>query len=109
MVDPPPVNPSVPHPNLDGSVYEDIGLVIDTESAVIESSRSTIKERSARYEEKVPANLKEGKAVPKNKPAGISNYNLYKCSGCGKMVMGFDMENHVQTLHLGDEQRFVRL
>jgi hypothetical protein len=45
----------------------------------------------------------------KDKPASTSDYSLYKCQGCGQMVSGFDMENHVRILHGGEDQEFVRL
>ena len=31
----------------------------------------------------------------------FSEFELYKCSACGKTVMGFDRENHVREVHKG--------
>ena len=47
--------------------------------------------------------------VRDKKSAGASDYSLYKCQGCGQMVMGFDRESHVERLHGGESQGFVRL
>jgi hypothetical protein len=31
----------------------------------------------------------------------LTDFGLYKCEVCGKMVMGFDRENHVREEHRG--------
>jgi hypothetical protein len=109
MADPPPAHPSLAHPNRDGSVYKGPGLVIDTEPIGLERPRPTVKEQPTGYERKAREKTKEEKPAAKEKPTEISDYGLYKCSGCGQMVLGFDKENHVQLLHGGEEQEFVRL
>jgi hypothetical protein len=40
---------------------------------------------------------------------GDLGYSLYKCSGCGQMVLGFGKEEHVNTVHGGKSQEFVGL
>ena len=42
--------------------------------------------------------------VKKTEPSGqlpLMDYGLYKCLACGKMVLGFDRENHVRQVHQG--------
>ncbi|RCK72740.1 MAG: putative restriction /modification enzyme [Anaerolineae bacterium] len=49
--------------------------------------------------------------TPANEPQTmLSDFGLYKCGTCGKMVMGFDRENHVRERHgeLQVEWRKVR-
>ncbi len=57
-----------------------------------------------------PAQEKKPRAV-KEKPAkemkaaaeqpSFTDFGLYQCEGCGKMVMGFDRENHAREEHKG--------
>jgi hypothetical protein len=49
-----------------------------------------------------PAPKKEPKAVEEN-PAQpmLSDFGLYKCGTCGKMVMGYEKENHEKDVHKG--------
>jgi hypothetical protein len=43
------------------------------------------------------------KEVPADDPAQpmLSDFGLYKCEKCGKMVMGYGKENHVKNVHAG--------
>ena len=34
---------------------------------------------------------------------------MYKCQGCGQMVLGFDREKNVNAVHGGKSQEFGRL
>lgn len=38
-----------------------------------------------------------------------SNYGLYKCQVCGKMVLGFEMANHVKDIHSGKDVEWMKL
>ena len=42
-----------------------------------------------------------------NQPA--TDWKLYKCQGCGQMVMGFDREKHVNAVHGDEGQDFKKL
>jgi hypothetical protein len=56
---------------------------------------------AAPAKEKAPRAVKEKSVeVPLQEPLG-SDFGLYKCEACGKMVMGFDRENHVREVHKG--------
>lgn len=57
---------------------------------------------------------------PKNEPAApeaqpmasqatLTDFGLYKCEACGKMVMGFDRENHVQEAHRGKSVEWKKM
>jgi hypothetical protein len=96
MTDPPPADPRVSHPNRDGSVYEGPGLVIDTGQLVESREPRAVKEEQAEYE--IPA--EEEKVVD------TSDYGLYKCQGCGTMVMGFAKDEHLKDVHGGESQGF---
>jgi hypothetical protein len=37
---------------------------------------------------------------PVAQPA-LTDFELYKCAVCGKMVMGYDRENHAHEVHPG--------
>jgi hypothetical protein len=39
----------------------------------------------------------------------LSDFGLYKCLGCGKMVMGYERENHVREGHEGKEVEWRRV
>ena len=58
---------------------------------VKEKSLGTTTSRAVK-ERPVEATLQE--------PLG-SDFGLYKCEACGKMVMGFDREGHVKQKHAG--------
>ncbi len=40
---------------------------------------------------------------------GFSDFGLYKCQVCGKMVMGFDREAHVKEAHVGKRVEWKKL
>jgi hypothetical protein len=55
-----------------------------------------------------PAATQAQPSIPAKKevdpPAGqptLSDFGLYKCESCGKMVMGFEKENHERGMHRG--------
>jgi hypothetical protein len=103
MTDPPPADPSVAHPMRDGSVYEGEGLVISEQYSVISGQSAEVREEKTAYE----ADGEE--PAPEEKSAEVSDYSLYKCQGCGQMVLGFDREKHVEDVHGGESQGFGRL
>ena len=39
----------------------------------------------------------------------LSDFGLYKCETCEKMVMGFDRENHAQEAHKGKGGEWVKV
>ena len=50
---------------------------------------------------------KEGVERPLQEPFG-SDFGLYKCEACGKMVMGYDRENHAREAHKGKGANWVK-
>jgi len=46
--------------------------------------------------------------APLQEPLG-SDFGLYKCEACGKMVMGFDRENHAREAHKGKGVEWVKV
>jgi len=48
----------------------------------------------------------EADAAPAQMP--LTDYGLYKCLSCGKMVLGFDRENHSREVHQGEEQKYEK-
>jgi hypothetical protein len=39
----------------------------------------------------------------------LSDFGLYKCEACGKMVMGFEKEQHAKEVHKGKEAGYKKL
>ena len=112
MVDPPPAHPSLAHPNRDGSVYEGPGLVLTEEPVAVAKprpSKPAEDEKPTAIKEPSPAPPKEKKPTTEKKFTEPTDYGLYKCSGCGQMVMGFDKENHTQLMHGGEELGYRKL
>lgn len=50
----------------------------------------------------------EVRLVPES-PVAPSDYGLYKCLGCGKMVVGYDKENHIREKHRGQDPGWKKL
>ena len=73
--------------------------MIDAEQLAESSEPREVKEEQAEYE----APAQEEKTVD------TSDYGLYKCQGCGTMVMGFAKDEHVKNVHGGESQGFGRL
>lgn len=42
-------------------------------------------------------------------PPLMSDFGLYKCEACGKMVMGFDRESHIHKAHKGKKVEWKRM
>ena len=112
MVDPPPAHPSVAHPNRDGSVYEGPGFVPMVEPAGksdTSKAQSAVKEPPAKFEETSQDGLKVEETTTEDMSTQSSDYSLYRCKGCGQMVIGFDQESHLRTVHGGEDPGFGRL
>jgi hypothetical protein len=60
----------------------------------------TTGERRAAPGQVPTANRAEPKAGPQ---MSFTDYTLYKCEACGKMVMGYDRLNHARDAHKGKE------
>ena len=59
--------------------------------------------------EKAPRAVKERLVeAPLQEPLG-SDFGLYKCEACGKMVMGFEKETHSQEKHAGKQVAWQKL
>ncbi len=56
------------------------------------------------------------KKTPAEKPAAqapelqpmLSDFGLYKCGGCGKLVVGYDREDHVKKFHEGKKVEWTK-
>ncbi len=42
-------------------------------------------------------------------PPSLTDFGLYKCEVCGKMVMGFDRESHLRVAHQGKKIAWKRV
>ncbi len=42
-------------------------------------------------------------------PPSLTDFGLYKCEVCGKMVMGFDQETHIRAAHQGKTVTWKRV
>ncbi|GAP13247.1 type I restriction-modification system methyltransferase subunit [Longilinea arvoryzae] len=72
-------------------------------SVPVEVSTSPKTESKAVQVKPVVEQAKE-KSMPEPAPESqpmLSNFGLYKCGVCGKMVMGYDRENHQKETHSG--------
>ena len=60
-------------------------------------------------QEQAPKPAEEEPVQPEAQPT-LTDFGLYKCEACGKMVLGFDKENHEREKHSGKsvEWRKVR-
>jgi len=112
MVDPPPADPSVAHPMRDGSMYEGPGIVPVVEPIEQQKSqtRQILKEvQPTAIKETIPSKPTKDGSLPIVNSIPTSDYSLFRCNGCGQMVIGFDKENHVQTLHRGKDPGIVKI
>jgi hypothetical protein len=80
-------------------VYEGPGLVIDAKQLAESSEPREVKEEQVEYEV----------AAQEEKAVDTSDYGLYKCQGCGTMVMGFAKDEHIESVHGGESQGFEGL
>lgn len=39
----------------------------------------------------------------------LSDFGLYKCQACGKMVIGYEKEQHVKEVHKGKDVGYEKL
>ena len=116
MTDPSPADPRLSHPNRDGTPYTGPGLVMEAEDGLKSlptSSSPTVSEEFTPVP--APNTTDHEKEEQLDNPshtgnlAPSTNFSLYKCNGCGQMVMGFDKENHINKMHGGDEPELVKL
>ncbi len=66
-----------------------------------------VKEKPARAVKEKP--VQETPGQPTAMQASFSDFGLYKCGACGKMVMGFDRENHAREAHKGKGVEWVKV
>jgi hypothetical protein len=64
--------------------------------------------------EETSASVAAPKAAPKpvqENPAQpmLSDFRLYKCLQCGKMVMGYEKEKHVKDVHGGKSVEWKKI
>jgi hypothetical protein len=74
-----------------------------------QSSESNARVKEEKQEERnaLVATPKPGEENPAK--TMLSDFGLYKCGECGKMVMGFEKENHVQDAHGGKSVEWRRI
>ncbi len=88
------------------------GYQVSGEKAVVSEQSSVTSEKPSAPVAK-PENrstVKPENVTPKN-PAQpmLSDFGLYKCVQCGKMVMGYEKDNHVREVHKGVQVEWTRL
>jgi hypothetical protein len=90
----------VPTAALDQPIEPEVQLVPDKPAAI---KASTVPSPRARKKPAVP------EAQPMASQATLTDFGLYKCEVCGKMVLGFDCENHVQEAHRGKSVEWKKI
>jgi len=80
------------------------------EKPVVSKQPAPVKEVYAPQAKEKPARAVKEKAVQETpgQPT-FSDFGLYKCGACGKMVMGFDRENHAREAHKGKGVEWVKV
>lgn len=53
--------------------------------------------------------VKEPSDEEKSTQPSFTDFGLYKCGACGKMVMGFDRENHANEVHKGKGVEWMKV
>ena len=56
-----------------------------------------------------PAPPQANHALPAQPGEADNAYSLFRCAACGKRVLGFDRENHVQQVHPGKTVKFEKI
>jgi len=104
--------------NPDGYPSQDSAVTTKQETIIVAQPRS--ESRPAAVQTQLPASAKPNSPVtPPAKvvkeidpPAGqptFTDFGLYKCEVCGKMVMGFEKENHQSEVHRGQEVKWRKI
>ena len=73
-------------------------VISETPAPVQGENRSTVKPENRKTE------APENPAQPM-----LSDFGLYKCVQCGKMVMGYEKEKHQSEVHKGAAVEYQRL
>ena len=96
--------------NPDG--YQQHGTAVPLKQETISVAQPRPERRPAAVQTQLPASAKPNSPVtppakvlkeidpPTDQPT-LSDFGLYKCEVCGKMVMGFEKANHEQEIHGG--------
>lgn len=75
-----------------------------------QSSVSSVPVVAEKKEEIVLPARKEPKPVEENPDQPmLSDFGLYKCGECGKMVMGYEKEKHAKDAHRGVQMEWKRV
>jgi hypothetical protein len=111
-------NPDVDTSKLEGEIdaliYELYGLT-DEEIAIVEgrevdsSAQTAKKKRKAKAPVMPVKAMEEKKAAPMKKQVSTSDYGLYKCSECGGFFAGYEKDEHVSKLHLGQDVEWLKM
>lgn len=85
-------------------VSEQLSVTSEKPSAPVvkPENRSTVKPENV-----TPKNLTPDTETPAQPM--LSDFGLYKCAGCGKMVMGYEKEKHQSEAHKGQGVEWKRL
>ncbi len=87
---------------LDGVEAVKVQPMAKIEKLVVMEQLAPVKEIYALpAKEKAPRTVREKAAQATPEQPAFSDFGLYKCGACGKMVMGFDRENHARDVHKG--------
>jgi len=90
--------------NADG--YPAQGAAVSPKQETISVAQPKSESRPAAVQPQLPTSAKPTLSVkkevdlPEDQPT-LSDFGLYKCEVCGKMVMGFEKANHEQEIHGG--------
>src|SRR5690606_29263248 len=89
---------------------EDSPIHVDARVDSVIEKRSEPAEEVVREEPK-PVKREEPVEVKQETPLqpALSDFGLYKCKVCGKMVMGYDQENHTRSVHGGKVTEYAKI
>jgi hypothetical protein len=74
-------------------------VVIETKEAEEPKKERNVKEKPVRIEAQNPPDPQPALSSKQEQQPMLSDFGLYKCQACGKMVMGYEKEDHVREKH----------
>jgi hypothetical protein len=100
---------------IDALVYELYGLTEEEIAIVVGREVDSSAQSSAKPAKKkvkapvVSVKAVEEKAAPVKEKVPASDYGLYKCSECGGFFAGYEKDEHVSKLHLGQDVEWLKM
>jgi hypothetical protein len=80
--------------------YREQAAAVTPKQETISVPQLKLESRPAAVQTQLPTPTKKDMDPPVDQPT-LTDFGLYKCEVCGKMVMGFEKANHEQEIHGG--------